>query len=206
MDIMVNFSERLKILREHAGLNQSQLAEKLEVSRGSISYYENGDRIPDIQFLHKASKFFGVSYDFLLGEKSGEEKSLEDRLSLTSEAIDAIELLSRTVDIKAGYSLADVLNALLLHPHFQDLLYQLGVASDIDDEEAIRLQELTKKHFGKGIEPTVKAASKLHETMTFTIMSDIYNDFKKNPLKQHYSISKTDKGITIVPNNSKADN
>ena len=67
MDTMKQFSPKLKTLREEAGLNQSQLADKLGVSRGSISFYENGDRIPDIEFLHKVSEYFDVSADWLLG-------------------------------------------------------------------------------------------------------------------------------------------
>ena len=35
------FAKRLRGLRESVGLSQGELAEKLGVSRGSISYYEN---------------------------------------------------------------------------------------------------------------------------------------------------------------------
>lgn len=144
MSVIEKFSERLRLLRESKGLNQSQLAEKLGVSRGSISYYENKDRIPDIEFLDKTSKFFNVSYDFLLGDRSRGEKRAEQELGLSSEAIEAIELLSRTINIDSGVSMLDVLNRLLLNPGFEDLLFQLSAASNIDEDEAIRLHELTK--------------------------------------------------------------
>lgn len=64
------FSRRLKELREESGLSQALLAEELGVSRGSISYYENGDRTPDVEFLAKAKAYFGVDYEYLLGESS----------------------------------------------------------------------------------------------------------------------------------------
>lgn len=67
MEAMQHFSQRFKALREEAGLNQSEIAEKLGVSRGSISFYENGDRVPDIEFLYKASSFFQVTADYLIG-------------------------------------------------------------------------------------------------------------------------------------------
>lgn len=67
MTVMHLFSQHLKELRESAGLNQSQLAEELKVSRGSISFYENMDRVPDVEFLSTAAKFFHVSTDWLLG-------------------------------------------------------------------------------------------------------------------------------------------
>lgn len=67
MDAMTLFPQKLKDLREECGLNQSQLADRLGVSRGSISFYENGDRVPDIEFLFRVSKFFNLSADWLLG-------------------------------------------------------------------------------------------------------------------------------------------
>lgn len=61
------FSERLRELREAAGLTQQELAEKLDWSRGSISFYEKCQRCPDIEFLKAASTFFGVSADWFIG-------------------------------------------------------------------------------------------------------------------------------------------
>ena len=42
------FAKRLKQIRETAGLTQEQFAKELKVSRGTISYYEKGERTPDI--------------------------------------------------------------------------------------------------------------------------------------------------------------
>lgn len=203
MGAMEFFPKRLKALREHVGLTQEQLAKKLGVSRGSISYYENGDRIPDIEFLHTASEYFDVSYDFLLGGKVGGEKEIERKLCLSSDAIDAIEALSRTIDEKTGVSMTDVLNELLLNPLFEDLLFQLNAASNIDEEEVLRLRDLTKKHLGTPIDPTIKAASKLRESITTVIMSGIYNDFKNNPVKPSYSVEQDSDGSTIYRKSKK---
>lgn len=73
-------SHRLRELREASGLSQAQLAEELSVSRGSISYYENGDRTPDVEFLMKAKAYFCVDYEYLLGES--EIKNHRDRTSI----------------------------------------------------------------------------------------------------------------------------
>lgn len=197
MNIMDQFSKRLKALRESVGLNQSQLAEKLGVSRGSISYYENGDRVPDIEFFYRVSKFFNVSLDFLIGEKSGDERPLEDKLSLTSEAIDAIELLSRTVDTKTQLSLADVLNALLLCPEFSDLLFQIDAAANMDEQDATRLRELSKSKMGIDISPTFEDAMKLRELVILSIITGIIKKFRDNPIKSHYSIEKDGECLKI---------
>ncbi len=64
----MDFSERLKYLREDINLNQSELAKLLNISRQSISNYENGARFPnDAQLLIKIAQFFDVSIDYLLG-------------------------------------------------------------------------------------------------------------------------------------------
>ena len=63
MPAMTHFPARIKELRESIGLNQSQLAAELGVSRGSISFYENGDRAPDAAFLYNAAQYFHVSAD-----------------------------------------------------------------------------------------------------------------------------------------------
>ena len=67
MPALSTFAARFKELRESAGLKQSEIGEKLGVSRGAISFYENCDRTPDIEFAAKAAKFFHVSTDWLLG-------------------------------------------------------------------------------------------------------------------------------------------
>lgn len=67
MDVKEVFANRLRELRIAKKLSQTELAEKLGVSRGSISFYENGERTADIDFIYKAAQFFNVSTDFLLG-------------------------------------------------------------------------------------------------------------------------------------------
>ena len=61
------FAKRLKELRELKGLNQRELAAKIDVSNGSISYYEKCQRLPDIETAYKLSEFFEVPSDYLLG-------------------------------------------------------------------------------------------------------------------------------------------
>ena len=77
MSVKNSFATRLKALRERSKLNQGQLAKKLGISRGSISFYENGDRIPDIETFDIICDFFNVSYDYLLGKSDLEENNIE---------------------------------------------------------------------------------------------------------------------------------
>jgi len=42
------FAERIKELRAELGLNQGEFADKVGVSRGAMSYYEQEARTPDL--------------------------------------------------------------------------------------------------------------------------------------------------------------
>ncbi len=56
----------IKKLRVSHNLNQVQLAEKLHVSKQTISNWENNNILPSIEMLIRISRFFSVSTDFLL--------------------------------------------------------------------------------------------------------------------------------------------
>lgn len=61
-------------MRKEHNLSQEQLAEKLNVSRQTISNWENGKFYPDIDGLVNLSKCFNVSLDILL---SNDDKVLD---------------------------------------------------------------------------------------------------------------------------------
>lgn len=62
-----SFGNRLKELRTENGIGQIELAQKLGVSRGIISLWENDLREPKLSNIVTIAKFFGVSLDFLAG-------------------------------------------------------------------------------------------------------------------------------------------
>ncbi|MBR1868208.1 MAG: helix-turn-helix transcriptional regulator [Clostridia bacterium] len=61
------FGERLKELRTQNKLGQSELANRLGVSKGVISLWENGLREPKLSNLILLARYFEVSIDFLAG-------------------------------------------------------------------------------------------------------------------------------------------
>ena len=63
------FGKRLKELRNIKGMTQEELAEKLDVSRQSISKWEGAQSIPDMNKILKLSEVFGVSTDYLLKDE-----------------------------------------------------------------------------------------------------------------------------------------
>ena len=59
-------------LRKKANLSQEQLAEKVGVSRQTISKWELGETVPDIKQARVLSQVFGVSLDELTGNDTKE--------------------------------------------------------------------------------------------------------------------------------------
>ncbi|USK49916.1 helix-turn-helix transcriptional regulator [Bacillus sp. CMF12] len=77
------FAEKLKKERKEKGWSQEELAEKLFVSRQSVSKWENGQNYPSIEIIIKLSDLFGVTIDELL-RSDGEltEKVIKDSRQL----------------------------------------------------------------------------------------------------------------------------
>lgn len=63
-------SEIIKNLRLAHNLNQVQLAQKLGVSKQTVSNWENNNIQPSIDMLVKIADTFSVSTDYLLGRDS----------------------------------------------------------------------------------------------------------------------------------------
>ncbi|MED0872627.1 helix-turn-helix transcriptional regulator [Bacillus mobilis] len=77
------FSERLKEEREKRNWSQHDLAEKIHVSRQSVSKWETGKNYPSIEIIIHLSDLFGITIDELL--RSDEEltqKVIEDSKQL----------------------------------------------------------------------------------------------------------------------------
>ena len=55
---------KLKILRKGRKLTQEQLAEKLGLNRATISNYEIGRRLPNLNDLKRFAEFYGVGLDY----------------------------------------------------------------------------------------------------------------------------------------------
>ena len=56
----MTLAEKLKSARENAGYSQSQVAERLNISRQAVSRWENGRAYPDIDNLVVLSEIYKV--------------------------------------------------------------------------------------------------------------------------------------------------
>lgn len=70
------FSENLITLRKLNHISQEELAEKVGISRQTMSKYETGESIPDIEKSKAIADVFGVSLDDLVNYNPVENKGL----------------------------------------------------------------------------------------------------------------------------------
>ena len=81
--VVINTLRRIKMkklreIREHFGLTQLQLGQKLGFGQHAVSTWEKGTREPDIKTLKMLSKFFNISIDCLL---ENDEQATEPKIS-----------------------------------------------------------------------------------------------------------------------------
>lgn len=71
----MTLSEKILMLRKQRGWSQEELAERLGVSRQSVSKWESGNSLPDLNRILDLSRLFEVTTDFLLkDEEPGERR------------------------------------------------------------------------------------------------------------------------------------
>jgi transcriptional regulator with XRE-family HTH domain len=103
------FGEKLKSVRKTKGWSQEELAEKLFVSRQSVSKWENGQNYPSIEVIIKLSDLFEVTIDELLRtDEELKEKVIKDSKQLAHPKLkflfDVVFLLGVTLLIlKLGF-------------------------------------------------------------------------------------------------------
>lgn len=94
---MVLLGNKIKELRIKSRFTQSELAERLGVTKSSIASYENDSRQPSYEVLIKISQVFNVSIDSLLLNRSGITLDID---GLKREQVKLLELL--IVNYKKG--------------------------------------------------------------------------------------------------------
>lgn len=83
----IKMGEFLKELRREKGLTQEQLAEQLNVSRRSVSRWETGNNMPDLDMLIEMADYYEVDLRELLdGERKNEKMNEEVKATVLKVA------------------------------------------------------------------------------------------------------------------------
>ena len=64
---------RLKQLRIKKNIKQQDLAKALNITKQSVSNWENGKRLPNIEVLIQLADFYNCSLDYLVGRELKED-------------------------------------------------------------------------------------------------------------------------------------
>ncbi len=84
---MVDVADRIRYLRDKAGLTQSDLAKKLGISRSAVNSWEMSLSSPSLANIIEMTEIFGVSADSLISKT---DKILLDITSLSNDEREAV--------------------------------------------------------------------------------------------------------------------
>ncbi len=104
----MTLSEKIYRLRTEHSMSQEQLADRLEVSRQSVSKWETGTSVPDLDKLIKICDIFSVSLDEITGrtaknvEKNNPESSAAPASDDVTVMINDVEMSSEVHQIESA--------------------------------------------------------------------------------------------------------
>lgn len=109
---------RIAALRHQAGMSQSDLAEKLQVSASAVGMYEQGRREPSLRQIVALAELFQVSTDYLLTGRiqSASKEENYTRLLLSSLSQGEKAMDGRKTRPFTRQELAALMAALLTEP------------------------------------------------------------------------------------------
>lgn len=113
--IRMIFNEKVMALRKKKGWSQEELAEKLGISRQSVSKWESGASIPEIDKIIALSGLFGVSTDYLLKDEleSEEDTPKEIIFEETDVKSVSVEEADSFVSLKRKHALPNAIGTAL---------------------------------------------------------------------------------------------
>lgn len=129
-------ADKIIELRKKNGLSQEELAEKMNVSRQSVSKWEGAQSVPDLNKIIALSKIFGVSTDYLLKDEieSPEFSSENEPSSETPLRQVSMEEANEFLSVNKKYSVRLALGCALCVASLIPML-MFGVLSEIADSD-----------------------------------------------------------------------
>lgn len=85
-------ADKIIALRKKNGWSQEELAEKLNVTRQSVSKWEGAQSVPDLDRILQMSRIFGVSTDYLLRDELEEEEYSEESVDIEGLSLHKVSM------------------------------------------------------------------------------------------------------------------
>ena len=200
------FQERLRELRKGKGFTMEKMADELGISSGSISNYENGQRLPDIEIAAKIADYFGVSIDYLIGRT--DTKTVNEDMQRVCKVTGLSEMSVKSLkEIKKGLLLSDerilnVFETIINSLSFKGLLMQCLELKDKTEflENGITMQLIFHASYSLGINNSV-----LIEYITDKFGEETENHSDKGDLARYNSTKYLEKILDIFDFRSRTD-
>ena len=169
---MSHLAFKLQVFRENNDMTQAELAKKLNISRATLSYYENAKNEPPIYTLIKMSEVLNCSIDSLLGlEKDSNSKSnQETSIDFSSKIFQLNNLIKKNKKTFEELSLSKrrsdrMLNELIMSKKRNDLIFK-------EFEKAINRSDASKKIFDKLSEEFLESLKKTNTNLKENIKEE----------------------------------
>jgi Zn-dependent peptidase ImmA (M78 family)/transcriptional regulator with XRE-family HTH domain len=153
---MVNheqLGERLRLAREHARMNQTDVAQTLNVTGAALSQYESGKRKLDALTLQHLARLYGVPLGFFFGDEAAAAdweaalRTVAEELSAEGKAGISL-LVDRLRTLEELHTLTGTPLPGRVHHPFEAL-----PEDDVPDYAVARFAERVRRHFDLGNAP-----------------------------------------------------
>ncbi|PLS17774.1 hypothetical protein CVD28_08715 [Bacillus sp. M6-12] len=131
----MGLSEKLRALRKEREWKQRYVAGKMNLSRSTISKFETGKQIPEVEVLLRFAELFHVDPDYLISELTGMNISNEKRTPYIFN--------------KASENDHIILEMVKTNPRLHKLLLQLDQFPVKEQQKAIEMLEIFLKGLNK---------------------------------------------------------
>ena len=125
----MKFGDKLVGLRKKNGLNQEELAEKLGVSRQSVSKWESNNAYPETDKIVQICNLFDCSMDDLINDNITDIKEIErkDKNNLSTAIDSFLEFITKTINMFGDMKFSSGFKCVIEMIIFALLLSLLGV-------------------------------------------------------------------------------
>jgi len=139
----VKIGEFLKTLRKEKGLTQEQLAEQFNVSRRTVSRWETGNNMPDLDILIQLADYYEID---LRGLLDGERKSRQADNELEETILKVVEYNHSEKEVRRektnNYFMMGAICFLLVILHYRFQVLEMIFANPLDEFVAVILVSL----------------------------------------------------------------
>lgn len=126
----MDIGNQIKERRQRLGLSQEELAERLYVSRATVSHWETSKTLPDVQSMLLLANLFGTTIDVLVRGDVDEMREMVEKDERRTKTF-AVALAAVEIAVVAVLAITAVVGRAYLEPVLRLLLAVLVLASSL---------------------------------------------------------------------------